>query len=237
MPLLILIAEDDPGIRLAVKDYLEASGYSAIAAEDGDRALLMLEQYRPHLLICDIKMPGKDGYELVRNIRQLPEFRLLPVIFLTGYKDIQDRIRGYQVGCDVYLPKPFEMKELGAVIRNLLERSQIIHSELRFSNRNHRTSEINNSLSLQSKRTSHGSELGSQPVSSSIDTTEKLDLTKREREVLSFLMNGCSNIEIGHKLHLSHRTIEKYVSSLLRKTEKNNRAELIRFALEHNLLK
>ncbi len=220
MPLLILIAEDDPGIRLAVNDYLEASGYSAIAAEDGNRALLMLEKYRPHLLICDIKMPGKDGYELVRNIRQLPEFRLLPVIFLTGYKDTQDRIRGYQVGCDVYLPKPFEMEELGAVIRNLLERSQIIHSELRFSNGNHHISEISS---------------GDSERLNCINTTEKLDLTKREQEVLSFLMNGCSNIEIGNKLHLSHRTIEKYVSSLLRKTEKNNRSELIRFALEHHL--
>ncbi len=221
MPLSILIAEDDPGIRLAVHDYLEGSGYSTIAAEDGNQALSMLEKYRPHLLICDIKMPGKDGYELVKNIRQLPEFRLLPVIFLTGYKDIQYRIRGYQVGCDIYLSKPFEMEELGAVIRNLLERAQIIHSELRFSNQNHLNSDNNNNSSSQPK---------------SIEQTEKLDLTKREQEVLSFLMNGCSNIEIGNKLHLSHRTVEKYVSSLLRKTEKNNRAELIRYALEHNLL-
>lgn len=232
MPLLILIAEDDPGIRLAVNDYLEASGYSAIAAEDGERALLMLEKYHPHLLICDIKMPGINGYELVKKIRQFPEFRLLPVIFLTGYKDIQDRIQGYQVGCDVYLPKPFEMEELGAVIRNLLERSQIIHSELRFANGNYHTSESDRDFLSPAK-------LELQPVSSlkqPAEELEELELTKREQEVLSFLTNGCSNIEIGNKLHLSHRTIEKYVSSLLRKTEKNNRAELIRFALEHHLL-
>ncbi|MGF1541707.1 MAG: response regulator [Pleurocapsa sp.] len=215
MSLLILIAEDDPGIRLAVNDYLEASGYSAIAAEDGNKALLMLEKYHPHLLVCDIKMPGTDGYELVKKIRQFPEFRLLPVIFLTGYKNIQDRIRGYQVGCDVYLPKPFEMEELGAVIRNLLERSQMIHSELRFTNGNSHTSERESDLRSSIK---------------------ELELTQREQEVLSFLTNGCSNIEIGNRLHLSHRTIEKYVSSLLRKTEKNNRAELICFALEHKLL-
>ena len=122
MPLSILIAEDDPGIRLAVNDYLEASGYSAIAAEDGNEALLMLEKYHPHLLISDIKMPGKDGYELVKNIRQFPEFRLLPVIFLTECKNTQERIKGYQVGCDVYLPKPFELEELSARIRALLRR-------------------------------------------------------------------------------------------------------------------
>jgi DNA-binding NarL/FixJ family response regulator len=228
MPLSILIAEDDPGIRLAVNDYLEVSGYSAIAAEDGERALLMLEKYHPHLLICDIKMPGMNGYELVKKIRQFPEFRLLPVIFLTGFKKMEDRIRGYQVGCDVYLPKPFEMEELGAVIRNLLERSQIIHSELRFANGNH---------TIENAELASPTKLESESASSQqkAQKLEQLELTKREREVLSVLSNGCSNIEIGNQLHLSHRTVEKYVSSLLRKTDKNNRAELIRFALEHQL--
>ena len=248
MPLLILIAEDDPGIRLAVKDYLEASGYSAIAAEDGDRALSMLEKYHPHLLICDIKMPGKNGYELVQSIRQLPEFRLLPVIFLTEHKEMQDRIRGYQAGCDIYLPKPFEIEELGAVVRNLLERSQAIHSELIFSGRKH-VFEPNNSYPFQPetahaklsstetqpKATNGHSEVSSEFISSSVTPIANIDLTKRETEVLSLLVNGSSNIEIGNQLHLSHRTIEKYVSSLLRKTEKNNRAELIRYALEHHL--
>ena len=62
MPLLILIADDDPGIRLAVSDYLEFSGYSVIAAENGQKALSLLQIYHPHLLISDIKMPNKDGY-------------------------------------------------------------------------------------------------------------------------------------------------------------------------------
>ena len=102
MPLLILIAEDDPGIRLAVNDYLEMSGYSVIMAENGEKALLMVEKYHPHLLISDIKMPKKNGYELVKEIRQRPEFRLLPVIFLTEYGSKEERIMGYQAGCDIY---------------------------------------------------------------------------------------------------------------------------------------
>lgn len=220
MPLLILIAEDDPGIRLSVSDYLEISGYSAIAAEDGEKALSLLETYRPHLLISDIKMPGKDGYELVKQVRQRPEFRLLPVIFLTERNSTEERIRGYQVGCDLYLPKPFEMEELGAVIRNLLERSQIVQSELRYSQLEH------------------------PPVVAPSEPTEAIakfnidnyDLTKREQEVLNLLTIGHSNQEIGHNLHLSHRTIEKYVSSLLRKTDTNNRVELIRFAFKHHLV-
>ncbi len=221
MPLLILIAEDDPGIRLAIKDYLEMSGYSAIMAENGAKALLMMEKYHPHLLISDIKMPQKNGYELVKEIRQRPEFRLLPVIFLTEYGSKKQRIMGYQAGCDIYLPKPFEMDELEAVIRNLLERSQIIHSEIRFS-------------SGQTHVTSSQSE---EKESSQIeDLVHSLELTSREQEVLVLVAKGYSNMDVGHHLHLSHRTIEKYVSSLLRKTDTNNRAELIRFSWEHHLL-
>lgn len=215
MPLLILIADDDPGIRLAVSDYLEISGYSVITAKNGQDALSLLESYHPHLLISDIKMPRKDGYDLVRLVRQRPEFRLLPVIFLTERSSTNDKVRGYQAGCDLYLPKPFEMEELGAVIRSLLERSQIIQSELRFSD-----------LDVKQKEASHRD----QP-----SLPEYFKITQREQEVLDLLTNGLSNVEIGNQLHLSPRTIEKYVSSLLRKTETSNRAELVRFALLNHL--
>lgn len=218
MPLLILVAEDNPGIRLAVSDYLEISGYAVIAASNGQEALSYLETYHPHLLVADIKMPIVDGYELVKQVRRLPRFRLLPVILLTERGSTQDRIRGYQVGCDVYLPKPFANEELGAVIRNLLERSQIIQSELRFP---------------------HGDTIGHpEPSGQTIPTfpQDTPNLTKREQEVLALLTTGLSNVEIGQKLHLSHRTIEKYVSNLLRKTDTSNRAELVRFALERHLV-
>ncbi len=219
MPLLILVAEDDPSIRLAVSDYLELSGYSVITAEDGDKALSSIEQYHPHLVISDIKMPGKSGYELIRTIRKLPRFRLLPVIFLTEFSNMEERIRGYQAGCDIYLPKPFEIEELGAVIRNLLERSQIIHSELRF---------------IQEKPIEIDEDITPQVNLNRENMLKSLALTQREREVLNLLIKGSSNTEIGKELHLSPRTIEKYVSSLLRKSESNNRVELIRMALEHH---
>jgi DNA-binding NarL/FixJ family response regulator len=238
MPLLILVAEDDPAIRLSINDYLELNGYSVITAENGEQALLMLEQYHPHLLISDIKMPHKNGYELLKNIRRLPQYRLLPVILLSEFSETTARIHGYQVGCDLYLPKPFEMEELGAIIRNLLERSQVIHSELRFShgdrgawtesNRLETTRAIAESSKLP--RTEKTNE-AQQPQ----QLYDRLKLTTRETEVLKLIIEGRSNIEIGQQLHLSHRTIEKYVSSLLRKSELNNRIELICYAMEHHL--
>lgn len=225
MPLLILIADDDPGIRLAVKDFLELSGYSVITAKNGQEALSLLETYHPHLLVSDIKMPRTDGYELVAQVRQRPEFRLLPVIFLTEKSNTSERIRGYQAGCDIYLPKPFEMEELGAVIRNLLERSQIMESEWRYKNRQLQEKQA------QVKKPEPPPQLPELP-----DLNPPPELTGREKQVLELLAQGLSNVEIGHQLHLSPRTVEKYVSSLLRKTETNNRAELVRFALEHNLV-
>ncbi|MBD2576788.1 response regulator transcription factor [Oscillatoria sp. FACHB-1406] len=221
MPLLILVAEDDPGIRLAVCDYLELLGYSAIAAENGVEALTLLESYRPHLIVADIKMPLKDGYALVKQIRKRPEYRLLPVIFLTECGSTQERILGYKAGCDLYLPKPFEMEELGAVIRNLLERSQIVQSEIVQSEKRGSSEEVK--ANLKTARILFAE-------------TEAIDFTAREQQVLQLLAMGLSNVDIGTELHLSPRTVEKHVSSLLRKTETNNRAELVRFALERHLV-
>lgn len=218
MPLTILVADDDLGTRLAISDYLEICGYSVMTASDGQQALAMVEAYRPHLMVTDIVMPRMNGYELVRSVRQHPAFRLLPVIFLTARNKTEERIQGYQSGADLYLPKPFELEELGAAIRNLLERSQMIQSEYR--------------LSFEESLRTH---LQS-PVANVEHTEPSLHMTQREREVLVMLTHGLSNAQIGDRLHLSPRTVEKYVSNLLRKTETSNRAELVGFAMKHRLV-
>jgi DNA-binding NarL/FixJ family response regulator len=117
------------------------------------------------------------------------------------------------------------MEELGAVIRNLLERSQIMESEWRYKNRQ-----------LQEKQAQLKNTLTQPQLPEVPAPNPPPELTAREKQVLELLAQGLSNVEIGHQLHLSPRTVEKYVSSLLRKTETNNRAELVRFALEHHLV-
>jgi DNA-binding NarL/FixJ family response regulator len=225
MPLTILVVDDDLGTRLSISDYLELSGYSVITANDGQEALAMVDESHPDLIVTDIVMPRMNGYELVRRVRQQPAFRLLPVILLTARTKTQERILGYQSGCDLYLPKPFELEELAAAIRNLLERSQIIQSEYRFSQKEH--------LGNSATRTmdSHQSQLNNVNKSQLLSA-----LTSREQEVLEMLTHGLSNVDMGNQLHLSPRTVEKYVSSLLRKTETSNRAELVRFAIKHGLV-
>ncbi|KOR35416.1 MULTISPECIES: response regulator transcription factor [Planktothricoides] len=237
MSLIILVVDDDPAICLSISDYLHGSGYAVIRAENGRDALILVEKYRPHLLITDIIMPGMDGYELIKKIREQPFFRLLPVILLTSKTKTEERILGYQVGCDVYLPKPFELPELGAVVRNLLERSQLINAEKDFSV--YLASQVDSRFRGNDKLVS-----ADRPVSDAKNLTVdsrkiaplEIDLTHREQEVLSFLTWGLSNAKIGDKMHLSSRTVEKYVSSLLRKTSTCNRAELVRFAIAHQLV-
>ncbi|MFN6464508.1 MAG: response regulator transcription factor [Nostoc sp. DedVER02] len=226
MPLTILVVDDDLGTRLSVSDYLELSGYSVITANDGQEALVMVDNYHPDLIVTDIIMPQMNGYELVRRVRQQPMFRLLPVILLTARTKTQERILGYQSGCDLYLPKPFELEELAAAIRNLLERSQIIQSESRFSHKE------NLGISALTKAADAHNSLSTQIPKSHLHSS----LTHREQEVLELLTHGLSNADMGHQLHLSPRTVEKYVSSLLRKTLTSNRAELVRFAMKHGLV-
>lgn len=218
MPLTILVVDDDLGTRLSISDYLEMSSYSVITATNGQEAMYMVEAYHPHLMVTDIVMPLMNGYELVRRVRQHPAFRLLPVIFLTARNKTEERIQGYQSGADLYLPKPFELQELGAAIRNLLERSQIIQSESRLY--------YEESLRNPSNPATVENEQSELPFV----------LTQREQQVLVLLTHGLSNAAIGIQLHLSPRTVEKYVSSLLRKTETSNRAELVAFAIKHRLV-
>ncbi|PZV08943.1 MAG: DNA-binding response regulator [Leptolyngbya sp.] len=221
MPLTILVADDDLGTRLSIGDYLEAVGYSVLRAENGQEALKMVEKFQPHLIVTDVTMPRMDGYEFVRQVRQQPAFRLLPVVFLTARTETHERIRGYQLGCDVYLPKPFELKELGAVVRHLLERLQMIEMEWR-------------SRSLISS-SAHDTAMQNAQRFAALAPIE-VKLTKREQEVVVLLSDGLSNAQIGDRLHLSPRTVEKYVSSLLDKTDTSNRAELMRFAIDHHLV-
>lgn len=226
MPLTILVAEDDEGTRLSIGDYLDLEGYSVLLAANGEDALRQIFAFQPHLLITDISMPLMDGYELVQQVRQQPVWRLLPVVFLTAHTDTENRIRGYQLGCDAYLPKPFELEEIGAVVRNLLERSQLIQAAWI-----HQVAlQTAQDRAIASERAKLGGGVASPPEE------PRPDLTSREQDVLTLISDGLSNAQIGDRLYLSPRTVEKYVSSLFRKTDTANRAELVRFAIDHHMV-
>jgi DNA-binding NarL/FixJ family response regulator len=229
MPLTLLVVEDDPVISLALVDHFEAEGYGVVAAATAENALELIPAHRPHLVIADIALPCMDGYELVRKIRLLPAYRLLPIIFLTARGQVEDRVRGYRLGCDLYIAKPFDLLELTVIVRNLLDRHQLMQSEWRVRSHDELSSrQLNNSWqSNHLRQLDHSRQL---------DQTQIQDLSHREVQVLGFLCQGLSNRQIGLKVNLSPRTVEKYVSQLLQRTGTSNRADLVRYAIEHRLV-
>ncbi|KQL41292.1 heme response regulator HssR [Bacillus sp. FJAT-25509] len=122
----ILIVDDDSHIRELLKMYLQTEGYTTFEAANGDEASRLLENQQINLAIVDIMMPGKDGYQLCEEIREYYDF---PVILLTAKSELSDKEKGFAVGTDDYLTKPFEPKEILFRIKALLRRYNMISAQ------------------------------------------------------------------------------------------------------------
>ncbi len=116
----ILIIDDDRKLQDLLQEYLEGYGFSVHGRLDGNTACQDIEDLSPDLVILDIMMPGKDGVEVLRDVRA--KFRV-PVVMLTARGDDSDRIVGLELGADDYLPKPFNPRELLARMKAVLRRS------------------------------------------------------------------------------------------------------------------
>lgn len=128
----ILMVDDDSNIRELVTIFLEKEGFTVFNAEDGVEALAVLEKTTVDLAIIDIMMPNMDGWELCSAIKNFQE---MPVIFLTARGEIEQKIKGFSLGADDYVVKPFAPEELVARIRVLLKRYQILATqEIRIGN-------------------------------------------------------------------------------------------------------
>ena len=225
----LLLVDDEPGLREAVKDYLETSNFNVQVASNANDAWDWMQQNTPDLVISDIMMPQVDGYQFLKQLRDDTRFKTLPVIFLTAKGMTGDRIQGYQAGVDAYLPKPFDPDELVAIVENLLARRA-----------------AKTTKSVEEGETPDLAELASQMARIEALLTQKnaitqtsapfnIDLTPREQSVLNLVAEGLMNKEIARRLDTSVRNVEKYVSRLFSKTGTNSRTELVRFAFEHCL--
>ena len=127
----ILILDDDEKLGLLLTQYLERHGMECHAALTPPQGFEMLKRFKPDLLILDVMLPIKDGFEVCREIRaKFSIYGDLPILMLTAHAEVTDRIAGLELGADDYLPKPFEPRELLARIQNILRRSMDDH-ELR----------------------------------------------------------------------------------------------------------
>lgn len=117
----ILAVDDEPHVLKLVKANLESSGYRVLTAEDGEKALHMVESEVPDVVILDLMLPKLDGYAVCRRIR---EFSTVPVIMLTARSAEVDLVHGFEVGADDYLTKPFSVTELLMRVQAVLRRSK-----------------------------------------------------------------------------------------------------------------
>jgi DNA-binding response OmpR family regulator len=118
---VIAVVDDEVKIREMIKSYLHNEGYETIEAEDGVAAVQLIENNKVDLVLLDVMMPKKDGFQVLRELRMIN--RRIPVIMLTAKSDEIDKLLGLEMGADDYITKPFSLRELAARMRAVLRRS------------------------------------------------------------------------------------------------------------------
>uniref|UniRef100_UPI0030011F76 probable transcriptional regulator Ycf29 n=1 Tax=Anunuuluaehu liula TaxID=3049639 RepID=UPI0030011F76 len=204
----LLLVDDDAYLRNSISAYLISEGFSVYSVDNVSSALLSIRENKPDLIIADIMMPNIDGYHFIIKLKGDNELCSIPVIFLTAKGMTSDRIKGYNLGCNAYLVKPFDPKELLSIINNLFKNIALLKIE-----------SINtNGLKLMSNLKSC-----------------MINFTNREETILQLVVKGFTNKEIASFLNVSIRNVEKYVSRLLNKTSTRNRTELAKFVISSGI--
>jgi len=197
----LLIVDDEAKLLRAVAVDLRAEGYDVSTAGSGTEALLNVAKSLPDLIISDIRMPGMDGYQLARRLRENPRTALIPIIFLSAKDTTADRIEGFRVGVDAYVTKPFEPDELIAIIAGILNRVERTHTEI-------------------------ARIIGKNEEKSSVGQFIDEELSEAEMRIASAVARGLTNKDIAQEFSISVRTVEHHIGHILGKKNLNNRVEI-----------
>src|SRR5574344_2876431 len=174
----VLLVEDETTLAMIIKDTLDAQGFDITTAENGEEGLRTFFEVRPHVLVADVMMPKMDGFEMVKRIRKSD--KVTPVLFLTARSAIKDVVKGFELGANDYLKKPFGMQELIVRINALAKRTDLYQN-------------INHSINLNKEITIGQYQLNTK--------TEKLiygsfseELSHRETEILRMLAENKDSV-------------------------------------------
>jgi len=197
----LLIVEDEPMLRNSMELVLKLEGYNVRTVADGLAGLSLIRSKRPDLILCDIMMPGMDGYAFLEAVKGFTHLASIPFLFVSSLNSSEQIRRGMNAGADDYLTKPFTTEELLAAISARLRRF----------------------ASLRTVTKSRGG-----PTE---EEMRKLQLiTPREREILLLVAKGKSSRLIGELLFISPRTVDVHRNRLLRKLDAANAASLAHWA-------
>jgi CheY-like chemotaxis protein len=117
----ILVVDDNPNTMTLMHELLSSRGYDVIAVPDAAEAESEIQRRPPDLILSDVIMPGKSGYELCRELKEDPATRLVPFVLITGLAEREDRVRGIEAGADDFLNKPIFPEELFARVKSLIK--------------------------------------------------------------------------------------------------------------------
>lgn len=116
----VLIADDEPNIMVSLEFLMQRSGYEIRTAANGDEALKAAQEFRPHLMLLDVMMPVRNGYEVCQAVRENPGLKGMKIVMLTAKGRELEVTKGLAIGADAYVTKPFATKELLETVKRLL---------------------------------------------------------------------------------------------------------------------
>uniref|UniRef100_A0A7S4QFY7 Transcriptional regulator ycf27 n=1 Tax=Ditylum brightwellii TaxID=49249 RepID=A0A7S4QFY7_9STRA len=222
----VVIVDDEESIRLAVGDYLYDSGYQVTACADADALLEVCATPKsngelpavPDCIVSDVRMPGKDGLELLSLLKADERLARVPVVLLTAKSMTQDRIDGFKAGADAYLPKPFNPDELLSIIDNAIKRrQQMTGTDGKLVDLKADMSNIKQIL----RKNGQG-----------LVRATDVYLTAKDTEVLDLLCRGFTNGEIASERGVSVIGVNRTIQNLYLKTQTRTRTELVRWAIQ-----
>lgn len=132
-PIRILVVDDDESFSTMLQDLLLDSGYDVTLMSDGPSCINYCERQKPDLILLDIRMPGMDGFEVCRALKENKQTADIPIILLSGLTETEHKIRGFSLGVFHYLTKPFPAEELLARVENILGRQRLVQQALEAS--------------------------------------------------------------------------------------------------------
>ena len=213
----VLIAEDDPFIGMITKECFETKGFEVYLCEDGKKAFSCYLEKKPDVCILDVMMPLKDGFTLAKEIRSIDAD--IPILFLTAKSLKEDVIKGFKIGADDYVKKPFSVEELIARVGAIIRRSNVYEKDL------------NQQIVFQIGAFSFDSEFHILKIDK-----EEIKLTDKESEILAELCRNQNQITNRSSLLLkvwgddsffNSRSLDVYMSKLRKYLKKDLNVELV----------
>lgn len=211
MKIKVMITDDHKMVREGIKQLLELNDSISVVgmASDGDECISVLESKKPDLLLLDINMPGKNGLEIIEEIKKI-NFNV-KIILLTVHNEVDYLLKAVEIGADGYVLKDSGSAELVNAIEIVMSGESYIQPDM---------------IPM----------LNSKMIAKNSDKEKMKNLTKRELEVLVLVSEGMFNKEIADKLSISERTVKNHISSIFKKIDVADRTQAAVFAIRNNLI-